>query len=212
MAMGTQTRTATQSPVKVWRRRLLSVLLLVTIALVGGLPGCALFGGDEAFELSISASKDFSLPVTTSSIPGAGTGTAAPADVDLPLGDIPMNLADSSAELNDNKDKLRSITIDKIIVTPNDNTLVDGNLPPITLAFGPPAGGSGEVFTVATIPSIGPGMQGPIQAEINVAGMASAQQYITSLNFTLKMGETIPGGGVNLNIEMKITATVDPTK
>jgi hypothetical protein len=192
--------------------------LWVAFAGIQSLTGCALFGGDEAFDVPISVTKAFDLNINTSSIPGAGAGVASPIAVEIPISAIDVDLAGTSQKLDDNKGKLKSIKIDAISITPSNNTLSSGSLPSIQLFLGPLTGQAGQPVLIATIPSIGAGQTSTLEATIDATGMSAAQPYLRSLGFsfdpaaTISPGQTIPGGGVDLNISLKITAVIDPTQ
>lgn len=192
------------------------VLLYLCVGLGVGVSGCALFGGDEAFEFPITARKDVDITVTTALIPGAGSGVASPVEVTIPIPPVDVDIASASADLEENKNKLKSIKIEEIIITPSNNTLTEA-LPPIQLFVGPPTGQAGEDILIATIPSITAGQTAQVKATIDSAGMEAAQVYIKTLRFvmrpamTVAAGQKIPGGGVDLNLELAITAVVDPT-
>ena len=73
---------------------------------------------------------------------------------------------------------------------------------------------------VATIPSLPAGSTATIGGQFNDPGMAAAQPYVTSLQFSMipastlvvEQGQTVPSGSAVLEVTLAITATVDPTK
>ena len=53
--------------------------VVVALSLFGALQGCALFGGDQAFEVPVSTTQSFTLPVDMTPVLGdQGAGVAAP--------------------------------------------------------------------------------------------------------------------------------------
>jgi len=194
-------------------------LLLVFVATGAG---CALFGIDDdlGFDLPISAEHSFNIPIDLGALPTSGSVAPERLETPLPLPPAPVDLTKASPELNSNKDKLKSVEITKIRVKPKTNSLTAA-LPPLELYVGPsgallPANG----VRIATIPSIPAGSTAEVAGQIDDAGMASAQTYITSLQFAfipastliVEKGQTVPGGSADLEITLEITATVDPTK
>lgn len=187
-----------------------------------GVVGCGLFGGDEVFDLPIETSTDFDVSFDVGAVTGEAAGQQAPErlEYDLTLPGIPIDFTTVSEDLNDNKSKLREVSITFIKVTPTENT-VTGELPDIDLYIN--ASGTTGIeggHRIATIPPIQPGSLTPVNATIHVAGMEAAQPMITSLKFNVvpsanlvvEQGETVPGGAAALNIEIGLRAVVNPTK
>jgi len=201
------------------------VAALIAIAMLGTTAACSLFGiGDDGFDLPIKVEHTFDINLDLSALPTSGQ--TAPERLEIPLNQPPLALPaipvdlTNQQEIYDNKDKLKSVEISQITIRPTANS-VTADLPAIDLYVGP-AGATdiSNAIKVATIPSIPAGSTTTIGGEIDDAGMASAQQHITTLNFTfipdatlvVEAGETVPGGAADLNITLAITATVDPTK
>jgi len=200
-------------------RRLLTAWL-VLLAL--SLHGCVFFGGDEAFEFPILVTEDFTVTVDIGAVTGSVAGQTAPEttsfDVDLPA--IPVDIVSLSSEVADNRNKIRTIAIERIEVTPNPNTVTTGsNLPSIDLSIGPLNGG-GNTFDVATIPPIPGGSTETVLANIDTTEMEAAQVYISTLAFSfqpgavleVQQGQIIPGGSATLTLNITIRAIVDPTR
>ncbi len=189
---------------------------LLAVAVLASSAACSLFGiGDDGFDIPISVEHTFDINIDLSAMPTSGQ--VAPERLEIPLNQPPLSLPavpvdlTSQQEINDNKDKLESIEITQITIRPTTNT-VTGDLPPIDLYIGP-AGATDIANAIKVATAI-------IGGEIDDAGMAAAQQYITTLNFTfipdatliVENGDTVPGGAADLNITLAVTATVDPTK
>lgn len=200
------------------RRWLTTWLVLVALSV----QGCVFFGGDEAFEFPILYDYEESVTVDLGAVTGASAGQTAPEtisfDIDLPS--IPVDLVSESQEIRDNSDKIRSIIIERIEVTPNPNTVTAGsNLPSIDLTIGP-LSGPGNTFKVATIPPIPGGSTETVLANIDIAEMEAAQVYISTLAFSfqpgavleVQQGQMIPDGAATLRLKITVRATVDPTR
>lgn len=201
--------------------RIWTVIGMLLIFVMGA-SGCALFGIDDdlGFDLPISAEHTFNVPIDLGALPTSGSVAPQRLETPLPLPPAPVDLTQASPELNSNKDKLESVEITKIRVTPKTNSLTAA-LPPLELYVGPsgamlPADG----ILIATIPSIPAGSTAEVPGQIDAVGMAAAQTHITSLKFAfipastliVEEGQTVPGGSADLEITLEITATVDPTK
>jgi len=193
--------------------RFIAPLLVVTAAT--SLGACDL-------DIPISFDQTFDVRVALGDATGAAAGQTAPADVSYPLTMNPVNvdLISSSQSLANNRDKVQSIALTGVTVTPSNNTLTAAT-PPIDLYVGPAGMTSpAQGVRIATLPAIPAGSNGVVSASIDAAGQQNAQPWLTSLDFVIlpvatlnvSQGQTIPGGAADLRVALGVEATIDALK
>lgn len=182
----------------------------------------ASFTGCDSLALPIAFDQSFDVGVALGDATGAAAGQAAPADVSYPLtmNAVTVDLVTSSPQLAANRDKVQSITLTGVTVTPSNNTLTAAT-PPIDLYIGP-AGATSPTqgVRVATLPAIPAGSSAVVTASIDATGQQNAQEWLTSLDFvvipvatlTVSKGQTVPGGAADLHVALGVEATIDALK
>lgn len=192
--------------------RLVATLLVLAAPALGGCDLEIPIGFDHAFDVELG------LGAAT----GAAAGQIAPADASYPvaMSAVKVDLVSSSTQLAANRDRVKSITLTGVTVTPRANTLT-GATPPIDLYIGPAGATSPtEAVKIATLPAIAAGSTAVVTASIDATGQQNAQQWLTSLDFTVipvatltvKKGQTVPGGAADLHIVLGIEASVAAVK
>ncbi|PKN57451.1 MAG: hypothetical protein CVU23_01250 [Betaproteobacteria bacterium HGW-Betaproteobacteria-17] len=192
--------------------RLVATLLIFATTALGG---CDL-------EIPIGFNHAFDVPIALGDATGAAAGQTAPADVSYPvaMNAVTVDLVSSSTQLASNRDKVQSISLTGVTVTPRANTLT-GATPPIDLYIGPAGATSPtQAVKIATLPAIPAGSTAVVTASIDATGQQNAQPWLTSLDFTVipvatltvKAGQTVPGGAADLHIVLGVEATVDALK
>ena len=201
-------------------RRSLSALFSALLIAGLGLGGCDLL--EEGIDIPITFTQSFDVPVDLGQATGAAAGQQAPQDATYPLGlgAVPIDLVSSNAQIAANRSKIQAIEFTSVSVTPKNNTLT-GPTPVIDLYVGP-AGATqpSQGIKIATLPSVAAGSTATTQAVIDTQAQALAQNYLTSLDFTLlpvatlsvTKGQTVPGGAATLTIQLGVKATLNPVK
>ena len=170
--------------------------------------------------IDVTQSTKISLDVGT--LIGAAAGQKAPADTTQAI-TTPPQPVDLNKEQPDlakyANGHIKTLEIAKIAVTPTTNTLT-GNLPALDLYVGPTdLKNATDGIKVATIPAIPAGSTALVNATIDAAAMTQAgTQYLAKLAFAqalkgtlvVKAGDTLPGGKIDLKLDLGVHAIVTP--
>ncbi len=192
------------------------------LALLVWVGGCALFGLDDDgwFDLPIATTKSLTVPLDLESpLSGQPAPEAVEEPIVLPV--LPVDLASASEELANNRNKLKRLEITDIALQAKESTLTQA-LPALELYVGPrgASADSAAWVMIGTTPVVPAGSQEQVRGVIVTEAMDAAQIYLTSLDFSFKIkgvmsiaaGEPMPGGGADLEITLRVKATVDPSK
>jgi hypothetical protein len=218
-----------EAPVRIFRSFLnlrLASLALPLVA-VTALPACDLFNSAKAsvqqaaqIPLDVNEATKISLDVGKLTGPTAGTVTPIDMNQDLTTPPAPIDLNKSQPDLAKYANgHIVTVEINKIGVTPTTNTLTS-DLPSLDLYIGPTtAKGIADCIKVATIPKIAKGSTTAVDAVIDAAAMKEAgTKYMATLAFAqmlsgklvIKAGDTVPGGKIDLNLDLGVHAVVSP--
>jgi hypothetical protein len=176
----------------------------------------------DKLNVPIEVAQKTALAIDIGAATGQLAGQKAPEAMEtpLPLPPADVDLNKESQALADNKALIKRLEITGIDVAPSNNS-VTGDLPAFELrigAFG--AKEAKDAVLIATVPAIPAGSAAPVSAVIDAAGMDAAQTHLLALAFsqhtvaTLKVaqGGDVPGGKVDLELTMKLKATLNPVK
>ena len=154
---------------------------------------------------------------------GALAGQPAPApgltqDLALPPVAVDLNKSQPNIAKYANG-HIVTLEINKIAVTPSNNTLT-ADLPALDIYFGPATAKTvADGIKVATIPPIKAGSTTAVDATIDAAAMTQAgTKYLSTLAFSQIMdgklviatGGAVPGGKVDLKLDLGLHAVVTP--
>ncbi|TNF36772.1 MAG: hypothetical protein EP329_04800 [Deltaproteobacteria bacterium] len=193
-----------------------SLTVLVALLAATSLTGC------DSLDIPIGFDQSFDVHVSLGDVTGAAAGQPAPADASYPLALSPIriDLVSSSPQLESNRDKVQSITLGGLTVTPSNNSLTAAT-PPIDLYVAPAGATSpSQGLRIATLPSVPAGSTAVVSASIDAAAQQSAQPWLTSLDFvfipvatlSVQQGQTVPGGAADLHVTVGVEATIDALK
>ncbi len=171
-------------------------------------------------DLPIETEQVTAVPLDLGAAAGAAAGQPAPQDVSqpIPIPPVDLDLNKQSPELAKHKGAIKRLEFTGITVTPLTNTVTSA-LPTIEIWVGPMGGKDTKgASKIATIPSIPAGSTAAVQAAIDVAGTDAAQAHLLALafsqvtvaNLVVKKGEKLPSGAANLQLKMKLKATLNP--
>ncbi len=207
-------------PRRVARAATIALALALTLA-----AGCdqledVIDNNKSKLDLPIETEQKTTVPLDLGAAAGVAAGKPSPQDVSQPIAIPPvdLDLNKQSPELAKHKGAIKRIEFTGITVKPLTNTVTSA-LPVIEIWVGPMGGkDTTGAAKIATIPAIPAGSTAAVQATIDVAGTDAAQAHLLTLAFTqhtiaklvVKKGENMPSGAANLELTMKLKATLNP--
>lgn len=201
--------------------------LALPLAAVTALPACDLFNQakaavQNAAQIPIDQMESTKVTLDLTQVIGAAAGQTTPQDLnqEITTPASPLDLNKTQPEITKYANgHIVTLEINKIGVTPTTNTLT-GDMPALDLYIGAvDAKDTSTAIKVATIPAIKAGSTAAFDAQIDTAAMTKAgTTYLSKLAFsqmmhtklTVKAGDKVPGGKVDLKLDLGLHAVVTP--
>lgn len=196
----------------------------LALASLGGASACdvskTLDANKNKLDITIPVVHTITVTIDADKVLGTLAGQIAAADLaqDVTTPGQAIDLIKTEPKLAQYKSKVKSIKVTGITATPTANSL-SGNLPALDLVVGAPGlAKPTDGAKLASLPVIPPASTAAVTAVVDAGNATAASKFLTTLQFdamtvtklVVKKGEKVPGGKVELKLELKLDVVVSP--